>query len=241
MDNNSKDTFVFYKDWLDAIDSLAKESQLQMYRAIARYAIYGEIPKEEKVLIIFKFLKGTIDRDQEKYASTRANRSEAGKRHTGNQYTRAKEKMEQMEQVSQNGTDGTSGTDNVNVDVNDKKVVSAHERIDFQGIVDEYNAAALTFGFHIVKKLDQSRKDKIKRLLDDYERKDITDALAIASKSKFLRGGGSRGWSMNFAFFVNKTNFLNILEGAYNDKDGAAESKSDATHIRNTDEKEWGL
>lgn len=241
MDNNSKDTFVFYKDWLDAIDSLAKESQLQMYRAIARYAIYGEIPKEEKTLIIFKFLKGTIDRDQEKYAATRANRSEAGKRHTGNQYTRAKEKMEQMEQVSQNGTDGTSGTDNVNVDVNDKKVVSAHERIDFQGIVDEYNAAALTFGFHIVKKLDQSRKDKIKRLLDDYERKDITDALAIASKSKFLRGGGSRGWSMNFAFFVNKTNFLNILEGAYNDKDGAAESKSDATHIRNTDEKELGL
>lgn len=240
-----KDTFVFYKDWLDAIETLSPESQIKMFFTISRYAIYGELPSDASIIPIFQFLKGTIDRDAAKYEAKIDNRSRAGKNHTGNQYTRAKNgtngtSVPNVPNLEQNGTNGTNGTVNVNDNIRvgcERKT----EKIDFQGIIDEYNKAAAEFGFHKIKKFDQSRKDKIKRLLDDYKRQDITEALLVASKSNFLRGGGSRGWAMSFDFFVNKTNFLNILEGAYNDKDGAAESKSDATHIRNTDEKEWGL
>jgi hypothetical protein len=69
-----------------------------------------EIPKEIKLAFIP--IKSSLDRNEQKWEETRVKRSEAGKKHTGNQYTR-RNKMEQMEQ------NGTNGTVNVHVNVNE--------------------------------------------------------------------------------------------------------------------------
>ena len=76
-----KETFLFYADWLNVIRDLPSEVQLEVYQAIAEYAIYGNLIELKPLAkVAFGFVKQTIDRDTKKYISISEKRSEAGKR-----------------------------------------------------------------------------------------------------------------------------------------------------------------
>ena len=76
-----KETFLFYADWLNVIRDLPSEVQLEVYQAIAEYAIYGNLIELKPLAkVAFGFVKQTIDRDTQKYISISEKRSEAGKR-----------------------------------------------------------------------------------------------------------------------------------------------------------------
>ena len=76
-----KETFLFYADWLNVIRDLPSEVQLEVYQAIAEYAIYGNLTELKPLAkVAFGFVKQTIDRDTQKYISISEKRSEAGKR-----------------------------------------------------------------------------------------------------------------------------------------------------------------
>lgn len=74
-----RDTFVFYKDWLNVIRDLPSEVQLEVYQAIAEYAIHGNLIELKPLAkVAFGFVKQTIDRDTQKYVSIKEKRKEAG-------------------------------------------------------------------------------------------------------------------------------------------------------------------
>ena len=76
-----KETFLFYADWLNVIRDLPSEVQLEVYQAIAEYAIYGNLIELKPLAkVAFGFVKQTIDRDTQKYISISEKRSEAGKK-----------------------------------------------------------------------------------------------------------------------------------------------------------------
>lgn len=76
-----KETFLFYADWLNVIRDLPSEVQLEVYQAIAEYAIYDNLIELKPLAkVAFGFIKQTIDRDTKKYISISEKRSEAGKR-----------------------------------------------------------------------------------------------------------------------------------------------------------------
>ena len=76
-----KETFLFYADWLNVIRDLPSEVQLEVYQAIAEYAIYDNLIELKPLAkVAFGFVKQTIDRDTQKYISISEKRSEAGKR-----------------------------------------------------------------------------------------------------------------------------------------------------------------
>ena len=76
-----KETFLFYADWLNVIRDLPSEVQLEVYQAIAEYAIYDNLIELKPLAkVAFGFIKQTIDRDTQKYISISEKRSEAGKR-----------------------------------------------------------------------------------------------------------------------------------------------------------------
>ena len=76
-----KETFLFYADWLNVIRDLPSEAQLEVYQAIAEYAIYDNLIELKPLAkVAFGFIKQTIDRDTQKYISISEKRSEAGKR-----------------------------------------------------------------------------------------------------------------------------------------------------------------
>lgn len=74
-----RETFVFYKDWLNVIRDLPSEVQLEVYQAITEYAIYGNLIELKPLAkVAFGFVKQTIDRDTQKYVSIKEKRKEAG-------------------------------------------------------------------------------------------------------------------------------------------------------------------
>ena len=107
-----KDSFVLYNSFYEPIKALKNEQLGKLLRAIFNYTINGEITQDSDILIAFMFIKNQLDMDAKKWKDIRQKRSEAGKKHKGNQYTNDN-KMEQMEQ------NGTNGSVNVNVNVDD--------------------------------------------------------------------------------------------------------------------------
>ena len=63
-------SFVFYKDWMEAIRDLPDEIRLEIYESIIMYATLGKLPVLKPMAnIAFNFIKTTVDRDAEKYIS----------------------------------------------------------------------------------------------------------------------------------------------------------------------------
>ncbi len=130
----NKDSFVFYREWKDALRELPADERCAVYEAIIDYATTGKTSELSQVAkFAFGFMRGTLDRDNLKWEDIRRKRSEAGKKHSGNQHTQTEPNgtngtnVPKMEQVSQkwnkcpkNGTNGTVYV-NVNEDVNVKK------------------------------------------------------------------------------------------------------------------------
>ena len=66
-----KDSFVFYRDWLNVMEQLPAEIQLELYQAVAQYALNGKAPTLSPMAkIAFGFIQQTLDRDEDKYHKT---------------------------------------------------------------------------------------------------------------------------------------------------------------------------
>ena len=128
----AKNSFILYHDQKQVFDELTDEQAGKLIKAIYEYNINGKVKLTGALRLVFIPFKTAFDRNNEKWDETAEKRSEAGKKHTGNQHTRKKQQdLEQMEQVFQNGTNGTvsvsvSGNvnDNVSVNVNDSVSVN---------------------------------------------------------------------------------------------------------------------
>lgn len=123
-----RDTFVFYKDWLNVIRDLPSEVQLEVYQAIAEYAIHGNLIELKPLAkVAFGFVKQTIDRDTQKYVSIKEKRKEAGSKGgrplKNNDLEESKEKQKKQlvfeKSKKSKSPLNVNVNDNVNVNVND--------------------------------------------------------------------------------------------------------------------------
>ena len=119
-----KETFLFYADWLNVIRDLPSEVQLEVYQAIAEYAIYGNLIELKPLAkVAFGFVKQTIDRDTQKYISISEKRSEAGKkggrRLKDNKLEESNEKQKKQLLSEKSKKSNCSLNDNDNVNDND--------------------------------------------------------------------------------------------------------------------------
>ncbi|MDR1346808.1 MAG: DUF6291 domain-containing protein [Prevotellaceae bacterium] len=151
-----KNSFVFYSDWLKAIEVQPVEIQGDVLRGIAQYAINGnEIELKPVAQALFSLIKLQIDRDNEKYMSiverNRANGSRGG-RPQKNQ--NPKPKITQNNPKNPNGFSenpkkpyNDDDNDNDNDDENDFKkdatVVASKKdwRTDYEVYVEQLRAA----------------------------------------------------------------------------------------------------
>ena len=123
-----RETFVFYKDWLNVIRDLPSEVQLEVYQAITEYAIYGNLIELKPLAkVAFGFVKQTIDRDTQKYISIKEKRKEAGAKGgrplKTNELEESKEKQKKQlvfeKSKKSKSPLNVNVNDNVNVNVND--------------------------------------------------------------------------------------------------------------------------
>lgn len=67
-------------------------------------------------------------------------------------------------------------------------------------------------------KITEKRKRVINNLLKEYSAEEVLQAMEKVHTSNFLRGNNKTGWQIAFDWFINKSNFLKVLEGNYDDK-----------------------
>lgn len=67
-------------------------------------------------------------------------------------------------------------------------------------------------------KITEKRKRVINNLLKEYSTEEVLQAMEKVYTSRFLQGNNKTGWQMSFDWFINKSNFLKVLEGNYDDK-----------------------
>ena len=93
-------SFTFHESWKNVISGLPAQVRLEVYDAIMEYGLSGTLTELKATAgLAFAILKNDIDADNHRAETIRRKRSEAGKRHKGNQYSIL---------LEQNGTNGTS-------------------------------------------------------------------------------------------------------------------------------------
>ena len=131
--DSDRHSFLFYYDWYEAIRDLDDNTRLEVLDAVFERAFNMGNNKQQSLSMMssmaMKFISLQIDRDAQKWQNVKQKRSNAGKKHAGNQYSLEQKgtngtnvpSVPSMEQNGTNGTNGTSGTSegvNVNVNVN---------------------------------------------------------------------------------------------------------------------------
>ena len=73
-------SFMFRKEWKDAVAVLQKKERLSVYEAIIEYALTGDAPElSQTASMAFGLIQPAIDRDLELYKETCRKRAEAGR------------------------------------------------------------------------------------------------------------------------------------------------------------------
>ena len=154
-----KETFLFYADWLNVIRDLPSEVQLEVYQAIAEYAIYGNLIELKPLAkVAFGFVKQTIDRDTQKYISISEKRSEAGKkggrRLKDNELEESNEKQKKQLLSEKSKKSNCSLNDNDNVNDNDN---DNDDNKDTSAITDEKKYYSSDNG--VIKSINELKRD----------------------------------------------------------------------------------
>ncbi|QUB95863.1 hypothetical protein J5A73_03120 [Leptotrichia sp. oral taxon 218] len=76
-------------------------------------------------------------------------------------------------------------------------------------------------------KITDNRKRAINNLLKEYSLEEMLRAMGKIRTSNFLQGNNKTGWQISFDWFTNKSNFLKVLEGNYDDKAGINNSEKE--------------
>ena len=239
-----KESFVFYKDWYTAIKDLDSSVQLEVYDAIMRKVFDDrDITLSALAKVAVGFIFPQIERDNAKYERIIKRRSEAGKKHRGNQYTNGTNGTS-VPSLEQNGTNGTNGTvnvndnDNVNVNVNDN-VLSKDNNSTFltEGTSDSdaVRTSPKTYREKVIMYFNDKMRGKsikpIKNIVENTQRAEWLKArrrehgdnaillmIDKASASQFLNGYNSKGFVASFDWLIRPNNFLKVLEGNYDDR-----------------------
>ena len=86
----------------------------------------------------------------------------------------------------------------------------------------EYRSAVLekwnSMAVNPIRSLNGSRETHLKERIRENGLETVLEAIDHISKSDFLQGKNSRGWTITFDWFVNPTNFQKVLEGNYDRK-----------------------
>ena len=84
-----------------------------------------------------------------------------------------------------------------------------------QSVVDAWNAFAKQAGLAQIKSLTTERRKRLNARLEEHGEEAIIEAIPTIADSKFLMGGGDRGWKANFDWLIRPEACAKLIEGAY--------------------------
>ena len=227
-----KDSFVFHKEWRDAISGLSSEIRLEVYEAIIEYGLSGTLTSSLRpmTMLAFNFAKAILDRDAEKESNIKRKRSEAGKKggaRKGNQNASKTSKNKQKQANQANACfEDIPPTPPIEEYIDSNESLSTNVDLTLyvptcDDIVKFYNnTIKSTTGCKLPAciKLTDKRKQIISARLQEYSIQQVYEAINKTATSRFCNGQGSNGWVANIDFIFNVNNMPKILEGKYDNR-----------------------
>ena len=148
MLSKDKTSFVLYTSFYDALQDLPLDRKGMLLDLIFNYEIHGDTDAFEEhfkdlpndVKMAFRFIKGQLDKDQEKWRDVCSKRAAAGRKsgvvRAAQQNEQAGTKRTNVQFVQQNEQAGTKRTDNENdnenENVNDNDNGNVNENVPFR-------------------------------------------------------------------------------------------------------------
>jgi hypothetical protein len=120
-----RDSFVFYASFYEAISNLPGETQLEVYNALCKYALLGELPELSPIAkAMFTVMRPVMDAASARYEASVANGKKGGRPKKENLEKPSDNlkglETENLEKPSRNLNVNVNDNDNVNVNDNDK-------------------------------------------------------------------------------------------------------------------------
>lgn len=103
---------------------------------------------------------------------------------------------------------------------------SQDESIDFDKLMQVYNDK-FKGRLPLVQKMTDQRKAAVRARVKEYGKEKIMEAFQKVYESDFCNGANRDGWKATFDFIFQKSSFLKILEGAYDDRKSKAKKNPD--------------
>jgi len=257
-----KKSIIIYADCIAILEELTYEQAGRLFKAILAYVNDEPVTETEgdpAIMMAFKVLKTQIDRDAEKYDEICKKRSEVGKRHKGNQYTRLDELKKKVEQMEQKLQTGTTGTDSENDSENDSEVTnvtnnnlplslrskgSLHSKADAtqpksfrEKVLRYFNDKMAGKSIKPIKAITDGtkRSEYLKARVREHGRDAIFQMIDKAAGSQFLNGYNQKGFTATFDWLVLPNNFIKVLEGNYDNENNGTNRKDSGTEQRAAD------
>lgn len=99
-------------------------------------------------------------------------------------------------------------------EIETEKETEKRDRDRYSAVVEAWNA----LGLNEVRKITGERERLLKARIKEYGEDGVLEAIGKIKGSKFLMGGGDKGWTITFDWFLGPRNFAKVLEGNYSDK-----------------------
>ena len=91
---------------------------------------------------------------------------------------------------------------------------------DVRRIVEEWNKVGVNPVMKVT--LDSTRGKMLRARVKEYGVDKVIEAINRISSSPFLMGSNDRGWQITFEWFVKPNNFIKVLEGNYDARQGSS-------------------
>lgn len=94
-----------------------------------------------------------------------------------------------------------------------KTTSSSSWKAEVAQVVEAWNSLGLSQVKKIVPGSDRDKQ--LKKRISDYGIDEVLRAIENVRESEFLKGGGEKGWTIQFDWFISPNNFAKVLEGNY--------------------------
>lgn len=241
-----KDSFVLHVSQYRAIGNrLSLEQKGRLLDCLFMYVTGDNINVDDDPMlaIVWAFFRQQLEIDIDKYEQIKKKRSEAGKRHKGNQHTN-RTNGTSVPSVEQNGTNGTVNVnDNVNVNVNDNvnnnnviNNIIPSNKLDgksnstadltqpksFKDVVLQYfNEKMANKAIKQVRQINNQRSEWLMARVKEYGKDAILEMIDKAAASDFLNGRNGRGFVATFDWLIRPNNFPKVIDGNYDNDNNA--------------------
>ena len=230
-----RETFIFYRSFRDAFNTLDKDVRLRMYEAVINYGLDLIEPHFEGIeKVLWTLIRPQLEANNKRFENgckggAPMGNQNARKQPKNNRETTKKQPRNNQKQPNNNNNNNNNENENINTkEINsfgstspNAKIDSQEPKIDFLRILESWNAA-LAEQHSVIPKIrgiKSTRRKCISARCREYGEDVFFEMIRKAVASDFLNGKNQRGWIASFDWCVLPTNFQKIIDGNYDNKD----------------------